>query len=137
MSKHILSNVYHRKELRAANNHEITVNSCLAHHPTEMVMWGIAIRWRPSTSVVVVIVVVVCVLSHFNPLLWNHRTNWNQTWYECSLDDPLKNALIRSTQNNQEAQMCQKWCCQFLIFFSETIGPIGTKLGMNVHLMVQ
>ena len=50
-----------------------------------MVMWGIAITWCPSTSVVV----VVRVLSHFNPLLWNHRTNWNQTWYQCSLDDPL------------------------------------------------
>ena len=44
--------------------------------------------------------------------------------------------LIRSTGKKQEAQRCQKGCCLYSIFFSETTRTIGTKLGRNVHLMV-
>jgi len=29
-----------------------------------------------------------------------------------------------------------KGCCLFLMFFSETTEPIGTKHGKNVHLIV-
>jgi hypothetical protein len=81
-----------------------------------MVMWGIAITWRPSTSVVVVIVVVVCVLSHFNPLLWNQRTNWNQTWYECSLDDPLKSAVDPKYTKQPRGPNVSKMIFNFLLW---------------------
>ena len=44
--------------------------------------------------------------------------------------------LIGSTQKKQEVQRCKKGCCLFIIFLSETTGPIGTKLGRNGHWMV-
>jgi hypothetical protein len=44
--------------------------------------------------------------------------------------------LIRSKQQKkQDAQRSQKGCCLFLIF-SETTGPIGTKLGRNDQWMI-
>jgi hypothetical protein len=42
-------------------------------------------NWRDPT--------VSKMLSVFNLLFWNHRTNLNQTWYEYSLDCPLKNLV--------------------------------------------
>jgi hypothetical protein len=48
-----------------------------------------------------------------------------------------QSSLTENTQKKQDVQMCQKGCCLFLIFFSETTGPIGTKLDdRNVHCMV-
>jgi hypothetical protein len=80
-----------------------------------MVMWSIAFTWRPSSSSCV----VIRKLLHFNLLLQNHWANWNQTWYECSLDDPLQSLcflLIRSTQKKQEGQSCQKMCINLHIY---------------------
>ena len=37
------------------------------------------------------------------------------------------------TWKKQDAQRCQKVCCLFLIFFSETTGSIRINLGRNVH----
>jgi hypothetical protein len=34
---------------------------------------------------------IVCKLLDFNLLLSNYLANWNQTWYECSLNDFLQN----------------------------------------------
>jgi hypothetical protein len=36
--------------------------------------------------------------------------------------------FIKSTQKKQGGQMCQKRGCLFLIFFSETTGPIMHKI---------
>ena len=44
--------------------------------------------------------------------------------------------LIGSTQKKQETQMCQRGCCQFLISFFETNGPIGSEVSRYVHWMV-
>jgi hypothetical protein len=90
---------------------------------------------------VVICVVVVRKKLHFNLFLWNHWVNWNQSWQEYSLDGPLEKLcfegflLIGNTQKKQQPQRYQKGCCLFLIFY-ETTGPIGTKYGRNVHLMV-
>jgi hypothetical protein len=44
------------------------------------------------------------------------------TLLQCSLNVPLKNVLsIGIAHKKQEAQRYKKWCCLFLIFFSETI----------------
>ena len=42
-------------------------------HLTRRVMWAIAITWRPSS-----------IRKHFNLLLENHWSKWDQTWQECS-----------------------------------------------------
>jgi hypothetical protein len=42
-------------------------------HPTRRVMWAIAITFRPSSF-----------SKHFNLLLENHWSKWDQTWQECS-----------------------------------------------------
>jgi hypothetical protein len=39
---------------------------------TRRVMWAIAITWRPSS-----------VGNHFNLLLENHWSKWDQTWQDC------------------------------------------------------
>jgi hypothetical protein len=44
--------------------------------------------------------------------------------------------MFESTQKKREAQMCQKECCLYLMCFSETTEPIGTKLGGNIYLIV-
>jgi len=45
-------------------------------------------------------------------------------------------SIDRKTQKKQEVQRCHKGSSLFLIFFSESIGPIGTKLGWKVHWTV-
>jgi len=39
--------------------------------------------------------------------------------------------------HKKDTHRCQKLCCLFLIFFSGTTEPIGTKLGRNVHLLLR
>ena len=70
-------------------------------HLTRRVMWAIAITWRPSSSVVN--------FSHFNLLLWNHMTDWKQTWQECSLDGPLQSLYFwcrSEIQHGRQGQLC-------------------------------
>ena len=69
-------------------------------------------------------------------LLWNHRTSWNKLgmFTEWSLEKFF--FVDQRYKKLQEAQWCQKGCCLFWMFFSETTGPVGIKLGLNVHLMV-
>jgi hypothetical protein len=77
-----------------------------------MVMWGIAVTWRPSSSVVVVIirvvVVVVCKISHF----FYETTGQNDITLgrKCLLDGHLKSK--RYTKEIR-ALFRQKGSCQF------------------------
>ena len=55
--------------------------------------------------------VVVCILLPFNLLLWNHWTNWNQIWEECSLDGPLlKVYVFLFIRRNKRSNGVQKGC---------------------------
>ena len=46
---------------------------CFLAHLTWRFMWAVAITWCPSS-----------VRKHFNLLLENHWSKWDQTWQECS-----------------------------------------------------
>ena len=65
--------------------------------------------------------VVACEIFTFhNLLLHNHCANWNQTWQEYSVDDPLKSLFIMGNPHTeQEVQRCRKLC--FLLLYDEHI----------------
>lgn len=61
--------------------------------------------------------------------------NWtnNQTWFIGWFYKTNMFFVDRKCLKVTRGTMVSKRCCLFLIIFSETIGPIGTKLGRNVH----
>ena len=83
---------------------------------TLKVMWGDVI------TLVSVIIVVVCKFLHFNLLLWNRYSNWNQAWQECSLDGPLQNVcfffMMKNPLQNKWTEDSLKVCslCGAFIF---------------------
>ena len=68
----------------------------------------------------------------FESLSKTTKPMWNQTWKECSL---LLCFFVVDRMYTKETidPEVQKGCCLFLIFFSEFTGPIGPKVGRNVH----
>jgi hypothetical protein len=74
-------------------------------------------------------------ISHFNLLLRNHCTNWNQALVECSLGVPLPNLRLVVPTSNQDGHQAKSrkmrgWKLK-KIFSSETTKPISTKLCWN------
>ena len=44
------------------------------------------------------------VLFVFNLLFWNHSASWYKTWYECSLDNPLKSCFFVDQKYTKETR---------------------------------
>jgi hypothetical protein len=97
-------------------------------HLTQRVMWAIAITWRPSS-----------VRKHFNLLLENHWSKWDQTWQECSF--AWSNQVVLLSLRSVIQHDCQvplkppDWLKFLMIFFSDTTGTwrMELKIVMNNH----
>lgn len=87
-------------------------------HLVRRAIWAIVITLRPSSASYV----------NFNLLLWNHLTNWNQTWQECLLGDSLSGLFIWFWSEIQHGRQGHKYA--FLLaeiskmFLSETTWPM-------------
>ena len=71
-------------------------NSFLAHLSRRL-KWAIVIAHRPSSS-------VVRKLSHFQLLLWNRWTEFNETWQEARSQHPLPSLCFSGRSEKQDGR---------------------------------
>ena len=76
--------------------YNFSLNTFLAHL-SQRLKWAIVIAHRPSSS-------VVRKLSHFRLLLWNHLTEFNETWQEARSKRPLPSLCFSGRSEKQDGR---------------------------------